>query len=79
MNAVQDLVPRLSDLDEADLQLVVVLVEADTYARGSRAAPMLALEGTDELARAIVARGAVLYRVRADEELAVCLMQPQAA
>jgi len=78
------LTPALLDLGgDSSVELVAVLVEANSYleggATGGGAAKPLSVAETDELAGVLQAAGAFVYRVRRGEDLAVCLSQPTAA
>ncbi|MEX0992151.1 MAG: DUF58 domain-containing protein [Actinomycetota bacterium] len=78
-NAATALVEHLADLDRGGLQTVAVLVEAHTYGRSARATPMTPPESIDQITRDLAAAGVAVYRVRREEDLAACLMQPLAA
>ncbi len=75
-NGSTALLGHLEDLDRAGLQTVVVLVEAHTYGRASRDTPMLDIESINQMTRSLAGAGIAAYRVRGEEDLAACLMQP---
>ncbi len=78
-NAAASLAESLADLDRSGLQTVVILVEAHGYGRPTRTTPMLPAAAIEDLARALEGAGVTVYRVRAEEDLAACLLQPVTA
>ena len=78
-NAAASLVPMLYDLDDADLQVVAFLIDAGSFGRPDKTAPVLSASSVDELTDALAAAHAAVYRIRAEEDLATCLTRPHAA
>ena len=78
-NASETIDRAVSLFEEAGLQLIAGIVEADSFgAKGESAAPLSGAE-VEALARTLAARRVTVYRVRAKEDLAACLDRPFAA
>lgn len=73
------LAQALASVGDADVQVIVVLIEAHSYGKSTRTTPQLTPGSVDALHHSLDAIRTAVFRVRAGDDLALALVQPAAA